>query len=88
MEKYITLFRNKEELIKDGYKFISNTDTEVILASYDKWEGCVHKFNGMWAFGIYDKEKEIIFCSRDRFGIKPFFYYTEVDRQVCVWFRD
>ena len=69
----------REELIKDGYKFISNTDTEVILASYDKWgESCVNRFNGMWAFGIYDKEKEIIFCSRDRFGVKPF-YYTEVD---------
>lgn len=69
----------REELMEDGYKFISNTDTEVILASYDKWgEDCVHKFNGMWAFAIYDKEKEIIFCSRDRFGVKPF-YYTEID---------
>ena len=69
----------KEELLKDGYIFHSHTDTEVILASYDKWgEECVSRFNGMWAFAIYDKEKEIIFCSRDRFGIKPF-YYTEVD---------
>lgn len=68
----------KEELLKDGYKFISNTDTEVILASYDKWgEDCVNRFNGMWAFAIYDKEKEVIFCSRDRFGVKPF-YYTQV----------
>lgn len=69
----------KKELLKDGYEFKSNTDTEVILASYDKWgENCVSKFNGMWAFAIYDKEKNIIFCSRDRFGIKPF-YYTEVN---------
>lgn len=69
----------KEELVEHGYEFHSHTDTEVILASYDKWgEECVSKFNGMWAFAIYDKEKEIIFCSRDRFGIKPF-YYTEVD---------
>ena len=69
----------KEELIAYGYSFYSNTDTEVILASYDKWgELCVNKFNGMWAFSIYDKEKDIIFSSRDRFGIKPF-YYTEVD---------
>lgn len=68
----------KEELLKDGYIFSSHTDTEVILASYDKWgEKCVEKFNGMWAFAIYDNEKEIIFCSRDRFGIKPF-YYTEI----------
>lgn len=71
----------KEELLKDGYSFKSNTDTEVILASYDKWgEKCVDKFNGMWAFAIYDKVKDIIFCSRDRFGIKPF-YYTEVDKK-------
>jgi len=69
----------KEELLSLGYTFKSHTDTEVILASYDKWgEDCVNKFNGMWAFSIYDKEKNIIFCSRDRFGIKPF-YYTEVD---------
>ena len=69
----------KDELLKDGYIFHSHTDTEVILASYDKWgEDCVSKFNGMWAFSIYDKEKNILFCSRDRFGIKPF-YYTEVE---------
>lgn len=69
----------KEELQKEGYVFHSHTDTEVILASYDKWgEECVNRFNGMWSFTIYDKEKEIIFCSRDRFGVKPF-YYTEVD---------
>jgi len=69
----------RKELEIDGYLFNSNTDTEVILASYDKWgEDCVNKFNGMWAFAIYNKEKNIIFCSRDRFGIKPF-YYTEVD---------
>jgi asparagine synthase (glutamine-hydrolysing) len=68
----------KEELLKEGYTFKSNSDTEVILASYDKWGfDCVNKFNGMWAFAIYDKRKNIIFCSRDRFGIKPF-YYTEV----------
>ena len=69
----------KEELLNYGYKFSSHTDTEVILASYDKWgEACVNRFNGMWAFAIYDKEKNRIFCSRDRFGIKPF-YYTEIN---------
>ncbi len=71
----------KEELLKDGYTFHSHTDTEVILASYDKWgEECVNRFNGMWAFSIHDKEKNILFCSRDRFGIKPF-YYTEVNNK-------
>lgn len=69
----------KKELLDEGYTFSSDTDTEVILASYDKWgENCVSKFNGMWAFSLYDKEKNILFCSRDRFGIKPF-YYTEVE---------
>ena len=71
----------KEELLEYGYTFISNTDTEVILASYDRWgEDCVNRFNGMWAFAIYDIRKNIIFCSRDRFGVKPF-YYTEIDNK-------
>ena len=71
----------KEELQKEGYQFYSHTDTEVILASYDRWgKECVEKFNGMWAFAIYDKVKNIIFCSRDRFGIKPF-YYTEINNK-------
>ena len=49
----------RKELIQYGYEFRSRTDTEVILASYDKWgEDCVNKFNGMWAFAIYDKENE------------------------------
>lgn len=71
----------KEELQQEGYHFSSSTDTEVILASYDKWGvDCVHKFNGMWAFALFDKEKDIIFCSRDRFGVKPF-YFTETEQQ-------
>lgn len=65
----------REELIKSGCHFNTNTDTEVILAAYKTWgESCVSKFNGMWAFAIYDNSRNIIFCSRDRFGIKPFYY--------------
>jgi len=65
----------KQELVKAGYIFASGTDTEVILAAYDYWkEACVNKFNGMWSFAILDKERNILFCSRDRFGIKPFYY--------------
>lgn len=68
----------REELENKGYKFKTNTDTEVILFSYEEWgEECVGKFNGMWAFAIYDKIKEKVFCSRDRFGIKPFYYKYE-----------
>ena len=71
----------RKELKKEGYSFQSSSDTEVILASYDKWgEECVNKFNGMWSFAIYDKTKNTIFCSRDRFGIKPF-YYTEINKK-------
>lgn len=71
----------KQILQEVGYSFKSNTDTEVILAAYDKWGfDCVKYFNGMWAFSIYDKKKQILFCSRDRFGIKPF-YYSEVNEK-------
>ncbi|MBL4655664.1 MAG: asparagine synthase (glutamine-hydrolyzing) [Bacteroidia bacterium] len=87
LDKYVITYNGeiynyielREELKKQGYHFTSNTDTEVILASYDLWkENCVDHFNGMWAFAIYDKNKDIVFCSRDRFGIKPF-YYTIVN---------
>lgn len=71
----------KKELQTLGYVFQTSTDTEVILAAYHKWkEQCVQKFNGMWAFAIHDKESNTIFCSRDRFGIKPF-YYLENENQ-------
>jgi asparagine synthase (glutamine-hydrolysing) len=67
----------KDELIDIGYKFKSQSDTEVILAAYDRWgNDCVKKFNGMWSFAIHDRKKGVIFCSRDRFGIKPFYYST------------
>lgn len=65
----------KNELIKKGYKFVSNTDTEVILASYNEWGcECLSKFNGMWAFAILDVKTNKLFLSRDRFGIKPLYY--------------
>ena len=65
----------KEELITLGYKFKTNSDTEVLLVAYIHWgEKCVNKFNGMWAFAIYDVISKKLFCSRDRFGVKPFIY--------------
>jgi asparagine synthase (glutamine-hydrolysing) len=65
-----------DELKSKGYNFKSKSDTEVILKAYQEWgEDCINKFNGMWAFAIWDKKKNIIFCSRDRFGIKPFYYF-------------
>jgi asparagine synthase (glutamine-hydrolysing) len=69
----------KEELSSLGHSFISTTDTEVILAAYRQWgTNAFEKFNGMWAFAIYDEEKnEIVFC-RDHFGIKPL-YYSQIN---------
>ena len=73
----------REQLISEGYSFNTNSDTEVLLASYDFWkEKCLEKLNGMWSFAIFDKEKSVIFCARDRFGIKPF-YYTQIKEKFC-----
>jgi len=70
----------REGLRKKGYSFITNTDTEVVLASYKEWGfECLSKFNGMWAFVIYDKNKDILFGARDRFGVKPFYYFLNKD---------
>ena len=67
----------KEELLKKGYNFFSKTDTEVIAAAYDCWkEECVDRFEGMFAFAIWDAETKTVFCARDRFGEKPFYYYA------------
>jgi asparagine synthase (glutamine-hydrolysing) len=66
----------KDELIEEGVIFITSSDTEVLLYSYIKWgDACVKKFNGDWAFAIYDICKKRLFCSRDRFGVKPFNYF-------------
>ena len=63
------------ELERRGHRFRTRTDSEVILAAYVEWgAGCVQRFIGMWAFGLWDEEKRRLFCSRDRFGIKPFYY--------------
>ena len=65
----------KEELVRKGYTFRTNTDTEVIVAAFLEWgEQCVLRFNGMWAFAIYDNATHRTFISRDRFGVKPLFY--------------
>ncbi|NVO66022.1 asparagine synthase (glutamine-hydrolyzing) [Methanofollis tationis] len=69
----------REDLLRAGHAFRSQTDSEVILHAYEEWGSeCVKRFNGMWAFAIYDLKEDHLFCSRDRFGIKPF-YYTIVD---------
>lgn len=65
----------KAELNALGYNFKTSSDTEVLLYAFIQWgEQCVQKFNGMWAFAIYNKKTDKLFCSRDRFGVKPFNY--------------
>ena len=66
----------REELEGRGYSFFSQSDTEVALKAYMEWgPECLHRFNGMWAFVIYDLKEGRFFGARDRFGIKPFFYH-------------
>ncbi len=66
----------REELRNLGHSFKTQSDTEVVLRSYEQWgERCVSKFNGMWAFAILDSTDGSMFCSRDRYGEKPFNYY-------------
>jgi len=69
----------KEEL-KESYKFETKTDTEVIIAAYLKWgKNCLEKFNGDFSFVLYNIDDNEIFGARDRFGIKPFYYYHDND---------
>ncbi|MGH1366141.1 MAG: asparagine synthase (glutamine-hydrolyzing) [Calditrichia bacterium] len=65
----------RDELIKKGHAFKTQTDTEVVLAAYLEWgEDCLRRFNGMFAFAILDCKQRRLFCVRDRLGIKPFHY--------------
>lgn len=68
----------RAELQKHGYQFRTAGDSEVICAAYKHYgEKCVDHFMGMWAFALWDKTQQKLFCSRDRFGIKPFYYITQ-----------
>ena len=74
----------RERLKAEGYSFYTQTDTEVILAAYNKWGNeCIRHFDGMWAFVLYDKNKQLLFCSRDRFGIKPL-CYTQLQNKFLI----
>ena len=65
----------REELKTLGYTFRTECDAEVILQAYDAWgTACLERFVGMFAFAIWDQQRQRLFCARDRFGIKPFYY--------------
>lgn len=67
----------RAELERAGHEFFSKTDTEVVLRAYEQWgEDAVKRLNGMFAFAIYDRRKKRLFLARDRFGVKPLYYYA------------
>lgn len=72
----------REELRQLGWRFRTKTDTEVLLKSYQQYgQDCLSKFNGMFAFAIYDTERQSLFLARDRVGIKPL-YYVMIDSKL------
>ena len=90
-KKYVIVFNGeiynyveiRKELESLGHKFRTKGDTEVLLNSYIEWgDSCVSKFNGDWAFAIYNIKENTLFCSRDRFGVKPFNYAIFEDQFI------
>ena len=89
LERYVIIYNGeiynykklKKELV--GYKFKTDSDTEVIVCAYDKWgKECLNKFNGMFAFCIYDSNKKELFLARDRLGQKPLYYYYKGNKFI------
>lgn len=73
----------RRELESRGHKFRSESDTEVVLNSYIEWGiDCLERFNGMFAFGIWDEARRTLVLARDRFGIKPLYYTANKDRVI------
>tara|TARA_A100001388_G_scaffold275967_1_gene262568 strand:- start:819 stop:2636 length:1818 start_codon:yes stop_codon:yes gene_type:complete len=82
-DRYVLVFNGeiynyleiKKKLSLLGYDFQTNSDSEVLIKAYAHWgSDAQNMFNGMWAFAIWDRKKKELFCSRDRFGIKPFYW--------------
>jgi asparagine synthase (glutamine-hydrolysing) len=90
-DRYVIVFNGeiynyielRKHLLTKGYHFKSESDTEVLVQMYDAFgEKCLQHFDGMFAFVIFDKKKNIVFGARDRFGEKPFFYHIAPDRSM------
>ncbi|MEK7567321.1 MAG: asparagine synthase (glutamine-hydrolyzing) [Patescibacteria group bacterium] len=76
-------FEDLKRELEGEYEFKTKSDTEVILAGYKKWgKNVVNKLNGMFAFAIWNKSKEELFCARDHAGVKPFYYFFDGDRFI------
>jgi asparagine synthase (glutamine-hydrolysing) len=79
---YVELRRELQAL---GHDFVSTSDTEVLLHAYDQWgTDCVSRFNGMWAFVIFDRRRARVIASRDRFGVKPLYRWTDGKRLMLA----
>ena len=83
-QRYVIVFNGevynfkeiRQELEQKGHALTSNSDTEVVLAAFAQWgPTCVNRFVGMWAFVVFDKQENTLTLSRDRFGIKPLYYF-------------
>ena len=75
----------RKELLRRGYTFKGHSDTEVLLASYIEWkEECVDHLNGIYAFAVWDEQKEQVFIARDRLGVKPLFINMIADAYYLV----
>lgn len=78
----------KKQLQDKGYVFLNNSDTEVVLNAYAEWgKDCLQRFNGMFAFAIWDTKEKNMFIARDRFGKKPF-YYTVLPNNTFLFASD
>jgi len=91
-DRYVLIFNGeiynyrelRTELQAQGVHFRTSSDTEVLIASYAHWgQACQQRFNGMWAFVIWDSMTGHMFCSRDRFGVKPL-YWVQRDQQLYL----
>jgi asparagine synthase (glutamine-hydrolysing) len=73
----------RKGLLASGYRFRTDSDSEVVLAAYDVWgESCLARFNGMYAFAVWDEARQWLFCARDPVGIKPFYYVFD-DEEIA-----